>query len=77
MPVAVFMVGCGLGTESYSSDTLMNMVRPCFCHAACCRYRGMIIGHGQHCLPNDPASGQQLCQASPGIARLLLMAGMW
>ena len=26
MPVAVFSVGCGLGTETYSADTLLNMV---------------------------------------------------
>ncbi|KAK9815201.1 hypothetical protein WJX73_010856 [Symbiochloris irregularis] len=26
MPVAVFMVGCGMGTESFAMDTLVNMV---------------------------------------------------
>ena len=26
MPVAVFAVGCGMGTETYSTDTLFNMV---------------------------------------------------
>ena len=26
MPVAVFAVGCGMGTETYSADTLINMV---------------------------------------------------
>ena len=26
MPVAVFTVGCGMGTESYSSNTLLNMI---------------------------------------------------
>ena len=26
MPVAVFAVGCGLGTESYNHNTMLNMV---------------------------------------------------
>ena len=26
MPVAVFAVGCGMGTETYSADTLFNMI---------------------------------------------------
>ena len=26
MPVAVFGVGCGLGTESYNNNTMLNMV---------------------------------------------------
>ena len=26
MPVAVFAVGCGLGTESYSNATMLNML---------------------------------------------------
>lgn len=73
MPVSVFVVGCSLGTESFQTSTLVNMIVVC-CACIVSTQHVCVHPHHTHCLHlSNPSRFLQAWPSVPMVSSISLL----